>query len=72
MNGLIDYVDIALMMYGFLTLMLIFTKPAWFWDSVRMQQRRAIMGDTKTSYMYYGMSAVMLIVAIASRMGFFN
>lgn len=65
-----EFLDVILIFYGFWTLVITFVKPNWYWNGKRMKDRREILGDQRTSTMYYVLGAIMLAVGLAGRLGF--
>lgn len=61
--------DVIIIFYGLGILIVNFVKPDWYWNYGRMKRRRELIGDEKTSRMYYVIGAVMLAVGIMMRSG---
>lgn len=69
-NSILASIDVIIIFYGLAILIINFVKPDWYWKGKMMQRRRDLIGDEKTSRMYYITGAIMIGVGIMMRAGY--
>ena len=62
--------DLIFILYGCFILTLIFLKPDWYWNAPRMRRRRALLGDGRTSNLYYFMGGLLLTLGLLGQAGY--
>lgn len=59
-----DLLSIILILFGLFTLYGIHFKPDFYWERGRIRRTREIIGDRRTSILYYVVGLLMLVVGI--------
>ncbi len=62
--------DTLITIYGVYLIFSIIVRPPFFWESRRMQQRRALIGDRNTIIIYLVIGLLLLGLGGAGFMGF--